>query len=133
MPNYTFVRESGETVTKRLSFTEYDAVKAGEKQVLDDSGAPLTIVFDPGEIAFVLKDGVSGGWTSKAGKENKYRKARSVEMARREKDHVFKNQLVPNYGGEEAHSWSDVRDHVHSTKGEVAASTYDHLVSKEST
>ncbi len=133
MPIYTFADTAGETVTKRLSFSEYDAVKAGQKQILDGSGAPLTLVFDPGEVAFVLKDGVSGGWTSKSGKENKYRKARSAEMARREKDHVFKNQLVPNHGGEEAHSWSDVRDHVRSTKGEVAASTYDHLVSKEST
>lgn len=133
MPMYTFATQSGETVSKRLTFAEYEQVKAGQKEVLDASGQPLALVFDPGTVGFILKDGASGGWTSKSGKENKYRKARATEMSRREKDHVFKNQLVPNYGGEEAHSWKDVRDHVHSTKGAEAASTYDHLVSKEST
>jgi hypothetical protein len=52
-------------------------------------------------------------------------------MCRREKDHVFKNQLIPNLGGQEASNWSEVRDEVRAKKGVLAASTYDPLVAKE--
>jgi hypothetical protein len=132
MPTYTFRRPvDGALVTKRMSFAEYEAVKAGTSQVVDEAGSVLEIVFNPGNVGFVLKDGVSGGWASKANKENKHRRARSSQMAQREKDHVFKSRLVPNYQGQEASNWSEVQDHVRSTKGVVAASTYDPLVSKE--
>jgi len=132
MPNYTFKRlDDGATVTKRLTFAEYDAIKAGTQQMVDEEGRPLEIVFNPGRVGFVLKDGVSGGWASKTNKESQYRQARNATMARREKDHVFKSRLVPNYQGQEAHSWSDVQDHVRSTQGVASASTYDPLVSKE--
>ncbi len=132
MPTYTFKRiADGALVTKRLSFSEYDSVMAGTSKVEDETGSPLELVFNPGSVGFVLKDGVSGGWASKANKENKYRRERGSQMARREKDHVFKSRLVPNYQGQEAQNWSEVRDHVRSTKGVEAASTYDPLVSKE--
>jgi hypothetical protein len=132
MPHYTFKRlADGATVTRRLTFAEYDAIKAGTQQMVDEEGRPLEIVFNPGRVGFVLKDGVSGGWASKTNKESQYRRARNTTMARREKDHVFKSRLVPNYQGQEAHSWSDVQDHVRSTKGVESASTYDPLVSKE--
>lgn len=131
MPLYTFKRADGETVTKRLSFSDYEACKAGALAVTDKDGGPLELMFDPGRPAFVMKDGASGGWMTKVGKEAKYRAARNQEMSRREKDHVFKSSLIPNYGGNEAHSWSDVRDHVRSVKGEASASTYDSLVGKE--
>ena len=131
MPTYTFKKQDGALVSKRLSFAQYDAVVEGTQQMTDEEGKPLEIVFNPGRVGFVLKDGVSGGWASKANKENKYRRARNATMARREKDHVFKSRLVPNYQGQEAGSWTDVQDHVRSTKGVEAASTYDPLVSKE--
>lgn len=132
MPTYTFRRISdGAVVLKRLSFAEYDAVKAGTSLVTDDQGETLEIVFNPGNVGFVLKDGVSGGWASKANKENKYRRERGASMAKREKDHVFKSRLVPNYQGQEAQSWAEVQDHVRSTNGSAAASTYEPLVSKE--
>lgn len=132
MPTYTFKRTTdGALLSRRLSFTEYDSVKRGDTQLVDDAGAPLEIVFNPGTVGFVLKDGVSGGWMSKANKENKFRRARGTAMASKEKDHVFKSRLVPNYKGEEAHSWADVQDHVRSTKGVAAASTYAPLVAKE--
>jgi hypothetical protein len=131
MPTYTFRTPSGDIVNKRLSFSVYEDVKAGKHRISGADGAPLELVFNPGDVAFVLKDGVSGGWTSKTLKESKYRLARNGEMARREKDHVFKSRLVPNYQGEEAHSWADVQDHVRTTKGEVSASTYQPLVAKE--
>ena len=131
MPTYTFKKTSdGTLVTRRLSFTEYEDVRAGNK-VLEDGGEALEIVFSPGQVGFVLKDGASGGWTTKADKENRFRQTRSKQMARREKDHVFKSRLVPNYQGQEAHNWSDVQDHVRSTKGIAAASTYNSHVARE--
>lgn len=130
MPTYTFKRTDGVVLTRRMSFVDYEAVKAGTKQITDD-GLNLEIVFNPGTVGFVMKDGVSGGWASKTEKEKKYRAGRNVQMARREKDHVFKSRLIPNYAGEEAHNWSEVQDHVRSTKGALAASTYDPLVTKE--
>jgi hypothetical protein len=53
-------------------------------------------------------------------------------MARREKNHAFKTKLIPNLNGQEASSWKDVRDEVRTQTGDVAASTYDAHVAKES-
>jgi len=131
MPNYTFQRPDGELLTKRLSFTDYDAIIAGDKQMVDAEGNELILVFNPGEVGFVLKDGESGGWAGRAIKENKYRAQRSKVMAKREKDHVFKNRLVPNYEGQEGNTWAEVQSHAKAEKGELAASTYDSLVTKE--
>ena len=132
MPNYTFQRPDGTYISKRLSFAEYDSLVAGEVKLVDENDQELTLVFNPGDVKFVLKDGESGGWASKALKENKYRVARRQTMAQRERDHVFKSRLVPNFGGKEASSWADVRDHVRSVKGVESASTYDRLVRAES-
>jgi hypothetical protein len=130
MPTYTFERPDGTRVKRKLSFDEYDAVKSGEQTVSDDKGQ-LTLVFDPQGVGFVLKDGPSGGWMSKAGKENDYRSRRQKVMTKRETDHVFKTKLIPNYQGEEASSWKDVREEVRSKSGNLVASTYDHHVEKE--
>lgn len=132
MPNYTFQKSDGSLLTKRLSFVDYDAIKAGTQQLVDDQGQTLALVFNPGEVGFVLKDGASGGWASKAMKENKYRAERGQVMARRERDHAPRTRLIPNYQGQEGHSWADVQDHVRTTDGVAAASTYNKLVAKES-
>lgn len=131
MPTYTFERPDGTRVVQKLTMTEYELVKDGTMRLVDDEGATLTLVFDPGNLGFVMKDGPSGGWATKAMKENRYRQARGQEMTRREKDHVHKNRLVPNYNGQEGGSWADVQDHVRMTKGEASARTYDSLVSQE--
>ncbi len=128
---YTFKSPEGKAFAKRLSFADYEAVQAGDKKVVDEEGRECELIFDPGQVGFVLKDGESGGWASKAAKENKYRKGRGQEMRRRERDHVFKSKLVPNYGGREAETWKDVQEHVRGEKGDAAASTYDSLVRKE--
>jgi len=133
MPTYTFRRPTDGLMTKRkLTFDEYDQVRSGDLKVVDDEGTELEIVFNPGAVGFILSDGPSGGWMSKAMKEQKYRGGRSQEMAQREKDHVFKTKLIPNLDGQEAVSWKDVQDEVRTKKGEAAASTYNALVSKES-
>lgn len=131
MPNYTFQRPDGSLLSKRLSFSEYDSLVAGEVKLVDENDQELKLVFNPGDVKFVLKDGESGGWASKAIKENKYRQERRQTMTRRERDHAPKTKLIPNFGGKEAHSWADVRDHVRSVKGVESASTYDRLVRKE--
>jgi hypothetical protein len=131
MPMYTFKSPGGQSFVKRLSFSDYEAVQAGDKKIVDEEGRECVLIFDPGQVGFVLKDGESGGWASKAQKENKYRKGRGKEMRRRERDHAPKTRLIPNYEGQEAHTWEDVRDHVRTEKGEAAAGTYDQLVTKE--
>jgi len=133
MPLYTFSGADGTTTKRKLTFEQYERVLAGTLRVTDDAGQSLAIVFNPAGLAFVLKDGPSGGWMSKANKENGYRAGRSGVMARREKDHVFKTRLIPNLGGQEAANWADVREQVQSTAGALAASTYDSHVAKEST
>ena len=136
MPTYTFQcpKCDAPRLTK-LKFSDYEDIKAGDKLLVceghDDE--PMALVFNPGNIGFVLKDGESGGWTSKAEKENRYRRNRVGVMRRRQKDHVFKSRLVPNYGGQEAHSWKDVQDHARDKKGEASARTYDHLVNTQRT
>jgi hypothetical protein len=131
MPSYTFKRADGATTRRRLSFEEYELIKAGAFQVVDDGGNALELVFNPAGASFVLRDGPSGGWMSKANKENGYRAGRNVEMARREKDHVFKTRLIPNYKGEEAETWREAREEARRDSGLSAASTYDRHVSEE--
>lgn len=133
MPNYTFQRPDGSHMTKRLSFAEYDSIKTGEMKLVDSDDQELKLIFNPGDVKFVLKDGESGGWASKSMKENKYRQERRQVMARRERDHAPKTRLIPNFGGKEAHSWADVKDHVMSTRGAASAATYDRLVKVEQT
>ncbi len=132
MPIYTFKRPDGEILRQRLSIADYEAIKSGEKSLLDSDDSELELVFDPGQVGFTLKDGVSGGWVSKANKENKYRKRHYAEMGRRQKDHAPRTRLVPNYQGKLADKWSDVQDYVHTTKGADAAATYDRLVTEKS-
>lgn len=131
MPSYTFRRADGATTKRKLTFEEYDLIQSGAFQVVDDEGAPLELIFNPAGVGFVMKDGPSGGWISKAQKENGYRSAHGAVMARRERDHVFKTRLIPNYKGQEAESWGDVRAEVRKQSGHGAASTYDHHVHEE--
>lgn len=132
MPTYTFKRTTdGSFAKQKLTFQQFDALQAGTLKVTDDQGEPLELVFNPGLATFVLKDGPSGGWASKSMKENKYRVGRRGEMAKREKDHVFKTKLIPNYNGAEASSWTEARDEARIQGGDLAALTYEPLVAKE--
>jgi hypothetical protein len=131
MPIYTFRCPDGGILRTRLSIADYEAIKEGEKTLLDDNDEELELLFDPGQVGFILSDGVSGGWASKVHKENKYRSRHYEEMGRRQEAHAPRTRLVPNHNGKIADKWADVQDHVHTTKGEVAAATYDHLVAQE--
>ena len=134
------------TSTMRVNYSDYETVsKDGIPCVC---GGAYSIVFDPSAVSFVLKDGESGGWVSKAQRENKYRAARRQVMGRREKDHVKPKSLIPNFNGQVANSWSEAKDeayrstyervnreHGHRTASEAAkesAKTFDAHVKKES-
>lgn len=153
MPTYKTQCQACQRIAdKRLSFTEYDAVKAGEQALacltLTCSGN-LALVFDPSAVSFVLKDGESGGFVSKAMRENAYRAKRRQTMAQRERDHVRPNQLQPNFQGQETGSWAEAKDAAYQStyarlKGEhgdkdaaaaasESAKTYDRFVKQEAT
>jgi predicted nucleic acid-binding Zn ribbon protein len=133
MPTYSLAcLECGHTEDRRLAFTDYDKVKAGETILTCPKCTEvMQIGFQPSHVTFVLKDGPSGGWVSKAGKENKYRAARREVMAQRERDHVFKSHLQPNYKGEETGTWRAAQEEARKEVGEAAASTYTPLVASE--
>lgn len=133
MPTYPFICSAcGHTVDQRLTFTQYDAVKATTMSVsCTQCGCSMDLGFQPGAVSFVLKEGPSGGWVTKAGKEKAYRAKRNQVMARREKDHVFKNHLQPNYNGQDTGSWREAQAMARSEKGEKVAGTYNDLVAHE--
>lgn len=138
--------------TTRLTFAEYDEVKAGKAAI--DCGdesceGQVEIVFNPGDVAFVLKDGESGGWVSKAGKENAYREKHNKVVSRRQRDHAPRTQLQPNYNGQLTGSWKGAKDAAYQATYEKvreehgpqvatqaageSAKTYDPLVNREVT
>lgn len=133
MPTYRIeCLECGASYDQRLSFTEYDNLKAKNTTLLCKScGQDANIVFSPGKVSFILKEGASGGWVSKSLKENAYRSRRREIMAKRERDHVFKPKLQPNFDGAEAPTWKDAQEQARQERGDEAAATYDPLVKQE--
>lgn len=133
MPLYPIeCNECGARYDERLTFKQYDQVKSGETSLpCHTCTCPAQIGFQPGNLGFVMKDGESGSWASKAIKESKYRTERRKVMAKREKDHVFKSSLQANYNGEETGSWREAQELARKEGGDVSASSYDHLVKKE--
>lgn len=135
---------------RRLSFSQYDQIKSGEIEVeCLHCGGVIDLVFNPSDVNFVLKDGESGGFVSKAMKENAYRKNRRKVMAQRERDHVRPNTLQPNFQGNPTGSWAEARDAAYQStydkvKGEhgaklaakaanKSAKTYDKHIKREAT
>ena len=135
MPIYnTQCRGCQKTSEIRLTFSDYDGVRLGTK-ILGCASCSETveIVFNPSDVSFILRDGESGGWAGKAIKENKLRARRREILAKRERDHVFKNKLQPNYEGMETGSWKETQAFVRDRHGEASASTYDSFVQREKT
>jgi len=130
MPTYQIeCHECGTTRDQRLSFSDYDQVKAGQKPLAcNNCGLPAQIGFCPGNLGFILKEGESGGWASKSIKENAYRAKRRDAVGKKERDHVFKASLQANYNGTETGSWREAQELARKEKGDDAAASYDHLV-----
>jgi len=137
MPTYTFTKEDGSEVKKKLSFTEFKKVQAGELEIKDEEGRPMALEFNPGRVGFNLKDGASGSFPSKASKERKYRQKRYRVMGQRQKDHVHKPELIPNYMGQEAGSWKEAQNMAETDRDvdkdirKGIAKGYDALVAQE--
>lgn len=139
MPTYQIeCHECGTTRDQRLTFSDYDRVVKGERELLcDKCGLPAQIGFAPGSLGFILKEGESGGWASKSLKESDYRRKRRKVMAKREADHVFKPNLQPNYEGVETGTWKEAQELARKEKGrenkslgDLSAATYEPLVRK---
>ena len=130
MPFYKTHCEACKAETEiKLSFSDYDAVKIGTK-LLECSSCQGKVVidFDPGNVGFIFNDGESGGWQSKAIKENKYRKDHWGVMGRKKKDHVFQQKLIPNFDGKETSSWREAKADAVKELGPSAAKSYDPLI-----
>lgn len=144
MPLYeTQCQECKVTASRKMSFDIYESVMAGRVRVsCMKCGGALALVFAPGSVNFVLKDGESGGWISKAMKENKYRANRQQVMERRQRDHAPNPKLVPNFAGETLGSWAEAKQAAYDkalsetkdvSAAREASSTYDGLVKQEKT
>ncbi len=142
MPLYATLCEGCSAAREiRLSFSDYDGVKLGVRLLeCTTCQGKVNLAFDPGNVSFVLKDGESGGWASKANKENAYRAKRYKRMGQVQRDHAPTTKLQPNFGGELMPTWKDARDAAFDvalteTKDVVAAkeasATYDPLVKQE--
>jgi hypothetical protein len=132
MPAYDIeCLECGSTYEQRLSFTEYDAVKAGKPLPCRKCGLEAKISFNPGQLGFILREGESGGWASKSIKENAHRMKRRERVGQKEKDHVFKSTLQPNFKGTETGTWREAQELARTEYGHETASTYEPLVTKE--
>lgn len=149
MPLYSVHCEvCGKAGSQKFTFAEYDEIKAGT-QVLacPDCQGNVLIAFDPGNVSFVLKDGESGGWISKANKENAYRAKHGVEVSRRQRDHAPRTTLQPNFGGKLTGNWKTAKEaaydsaydtvkqefgaQVATQAAQASAGTFDALVKKE--
>lgn len=133
MPTYQInCLECGDAYDKRLSFSDYDAVKAGTKEIpCRKCSSTGKIGFCPGNLGFILKEGESGGWASKSIKENAYRAKRRDRLAKKEADHVFKPSLQANYDGVDTGTWREAQELARNKGGDEAAATYDTLVKQE--
>jgi predicted nucleic acid-binding Zn ribbon protein len=131
MPMYKMeCLECGQIEDRRLTYAQFDAAKV-EPIPCSCCQKPFRFAFSPGSLGFILKEGESGGWASKSIKENAYRGKRAIRMKQREKDHVFKSRLQPNYDGEETGTWKEAQEQARKVGGNLSASTYEPLVKKE--
>lgn len=133
MPTYSTQCEScGRTTDIRLSFVDYESVRLGAKTLeCTDCHGKVGLAFNPGDLSFVMKDGESGGWSSKAGKENAYRARRNKILDKKTRDHVFKTKLVPNFAGQQTENWREAQEHARKEGGNTT--TYEPLIAKERT
>ena len=131
MPTYSTRCEGCETAAEtRMSFQDYESVKLGAKTLeCSTCHGKVVIAFNPGDVTFVMKDGETGGFQSKALKENTYRAKRRVEMARRTREHVAPKHLIPNYQGRETENWREAQEAARKEGGNAA--TYDPLIRRQ--
>lgn len=89
-------------------------------------GSPAQYVFTPTLVHMSLK---GDGWPSKTIKEKNYRKKRSAHMSKKQRDHVQKPTLQPNFNGEATGTWADAQTAAHDAGKNYIS--YDNLVAQE--
>jgi predicted nucleic acid-binding Zn ribbon protein len=80
------------------------------------------------EVNFTLK---GWGWTGKDWKEKRNREQHSIDMALKQHERYGNNKLVPNFKGDVADSWEQVRDQAILEKGIKVAPQYNDLINAE--
>jgi len=125
MPIYnTKCKSCQKQENRKLTFDQYDQVKAEQLKLSCSCGGEAQLIFDPTGVDFVLRDGISGGWVSKAHKENSYRVNRRHLIEQRQRDHVRPKELVPNFQGQVASSWKEAKDAAYQSKFDAVKSEH---------
>jgi len=120
---YIYKCSCGNIEKKNLSISDRDIL------IPCSCGKDMARVFNTGDVNFSLK---GWGWTGQDYKEKRVRAKRSVEMALKQHERYGEGpKLIPNYNGQEAKSWEDVRDQAVSEKGSDSAALYRDLIGKE--
>ena len=82
-----------------------------------------------GKVNFHMK---GWGWTGRDYKEKRARDQHSIDMALKQHERYGGGaKLVPNYNGQEADTWEQVREQAVLEKGTVVAPQYTDLIQQE--
>lgn len=100
--------------------------KDGAQISCNECGSPSEYTFTPTMVYMHLR---GDGWPSKTLREANYRKKRYAVMSQRQRDHVQKPELHPNFNGQDTGTWADAQTAAHDA-GKNHHS-YDKLVNKE--
>ena len=122
MPTYDFLCSAcgglqDEFMTISRAETEHPPCKA--------CGAPTSKTWIAANCDYQIC--FKGEWDGKLERETKYRKKRSEEMAKKQRDHVMVPTLAPNVLGERTETWADAKV-LAKDKG-LDTSNYDSKVS----
>lgn len=149
MPTYTVQCQGCQARGhQKFTFIEYDEIKSGKSTLTcPNCQGVASLCFNPGNVNFVLKDGESGGWVSKATKENAFREKHNKVMDRRQRDHARRTTLQPNFGGKLTGTWKTAKEAAYDATydtvkqefgsgiatqaAQASAGTFDPLVKKE--
>lgn len=103
-----------------LTFAEYDCLEKKEVALpCEACGGPKELAETFTEIDVIYRDGMSGGWASKAGKENNYRQKRYSYLGTRARNNHKVSKLIPNFQGEIAESWKEAKEMAYEKVSEA--------------
>jgi putative FmdB family regulatory protein len=107
---------------------ENRGVSNRDNPIICQCGGSMSRMFNS-DMNFAL---AGWGWTGRDYKEKRTREQHSVDMAVKQHERYGDGpSLVPNYRGNMASSWSEVRDQAITEKGSSVAPQYATLIEKE--
>jgi hypothetical protein len=110
--------------TVDISPQDFDTVRS--EGIPCDCGKTKAYKFTTDDVSFCFR---GDAWSDKNYREKEYRKRRSAYMDQRMKTNHKKPTLVPNYKGETAQTWEEVRDAA-AADGKNTL-TYEPLIRRE--